>query len=51
MLTLHYLATTASGRTFVVSLMAADPSNPIDESASSLVLLAAIKGAFALAAG
>jgi beta-lactamase class A len=50
-LTLSYLATTRSGATYVVVALTENPSKPIDESAATAGLLAAIKGAFTLAAG
>ena len=49
-LTLNYLATTRTGHTYVVSALAENPSEPINESNASLVMASAIKGAFALAA-
>jgi beta-lactamase class A len=49
-LTLAYLATTRTGRTYVVTVLAENPSAPINETTAAPVLLAAIKGAFALAA-
>jgi Beta-lactamase enzyme family len=48
--TLNYLATTSGGRSYLVSVMAANPTAPISAAATA-PLLAAIKGAFGLAAG
>jgi Beta-lactamase enzyme family len=48
--TLNYFATTSGGRSYLVSVMAANPAAPISAAATA-PLLAAIKGAFALAAG
>jgi hypothetical protein len=48
-LTLNYLATTRSGRAYVVSALAANPAAPLPASAS-LRLLSAIEGALTLAA-
>ena len=49
-LTLNYLATTRTGRTYVVSALAENTAAQIDESAAAPVMLSAIKGAFTLAA-
>ncbi|MDQ6806064.1 MAG: hypothetical protein M3065_14115, partial [Actinomycetota bacterium] len=49
-LTLAYLATTRSGHTYVVAVLAENPSAPIDEAAAGPVLISAIKSAFTLAA-
>jgi beta-lactamase family protein/uncharacterized protein len=49
-LTLAYLATTRTGHSYVVTVLAEDPSRPIDETIAAPVMLSAIKGAFALAA-
>jgi beta-lactamase class A len=49
-LTLNYLATTTSGKTYVVSVLAEDPTAPISQTSATLTLLSAIKGAFELAA-
>jgi hypothetical protein len=49
-LTLNYMATTKSGRTYVVSVLTEDPSAPISETPAELALLSAVKGAFELAA-
>ena len=46
--TLNYLATTRGGRSYLVSVMAANPAAPISAAATA-PLLDAIKGAFALA--
>jgi beta-lactamase class A len=50
-LTLTYLATTRGGQSYVVSVLAENPAAPIAQTAASLTLLSAIKGAFELAAG
>ena len=50
-LTLNYLATTRGGQSYVVSVLAENPAAPIAQTAASLTLLSAIKGAFELAAG
>lgn len=44
----NFLARTAQGRTFVVSLMVSDPSRPLDLGATRSALLAAGAGAFDL---
>jgi beta-lactamase class A len=49
-LTLTYLATTRGGQSYVVSVLAENPAAPIAQTAASLTLLSAIKGAFELAA-
>ena len=49
-LTLAYLATTQTGQSYVVAVLAENPSQPINEAKAAPVLLAAIKGAFTLAA-
>ena len=49
-LTLNYLATTTSGKTYVVSVLAEDPTAPISQTSATLTLLSAVKGAFELAA-
>ena len=49
-LTLAYLATTQTGQSYVVTVLAENPSQPIDEATAASVLLSAIKGAFTLAA-
>jgi len=49
-LTLAYLATTRTGHSYVVAVLAENPSAPIDETSAIPVLLSAIKGAFTLAA-
>ena len=49
-LTLNYLATTRGGQSYVVSVLAENPAAPIAQTAASLTLLSAIKGAFELAA-
>lgn len=47
---LSYLATTRTGHSYVVTALAEDPSQPIDEAAATPTMLSAIRGAFALAA-
>jgi hypothetical protein len=47
---LSYLATTRTGHSYVVTALAEDPSQPIDEAAATPTMLTAIRGAFALAA-
>ena len=49
-LTLNYLATTQTGRTFVVSVLTENAHAPIPETSAAISLLGAIKGAFELAA-
>ena len=49
-LTLAYLATTQTGQSYVVTVLAENPSQPINEATAAPVLLSAIKGAFTLAA-
>ena len=49
-LTMAYLATTRTGHSYVVTVLAEDPSQPIDETIVVPVMLSAIKGAFTLAA-
>ncbi|MGP8207173.1 MAG: serine hydrolase [Acidimicrobiales bacterium] len=49
-LTLNYLATTKSGHTYVVSVLAANPLAPISQTSAVLALVSAAKGAFELAA-
>jgi beta-lactamase class A len=49
-LTLAYLATTRTGHSYVVTVLAENPSQPIDETAAIPIILSAIKGAFTLAA-
>ena len=50
-LTLTYLATTRTGRSYVVAVLAENPSKPIDEATAAPAMISAIKGAFTLAAG
>ena len=50
MLALAYLATTRSGRSYVVTVLAYNPSQPIDETTAIPAILSAVKGAFTLAA-
>jgi beta-lactamase class A len=49
-LTLTYLATTRTGQSYVVTVLAENPSQPINEGTAAPVMLSAIKGAFTLAA-
>ena len=49
-LTMAYLATTRTGHSYVVTALAENPSQPIDETIAAPVMLSAIKGAFMLAA-
>jgi hypothetical protein len=49
-LTLAYLATTKTGQSYIVTVLAENPAQPINEAKAEPVLLAAIKGAFTLAA-
>lgn len=49
-LTLNYLATTRSGQSYMVSVLAENPTAPIAQNTAALTLLSAIKGAFELAA-
>jgi beta-lactamase class A len=49
-LTLAYLATTQTGHSYVVTVLAENPSRPINEATAAPILLSAIKGAFTLAA-
>ena len=49
-LTLAYLATTRTGHSYVVAVLAENPSQPINEATAVPVMLSAIKGAFTLAA-
>jgi beta-lactamase class A len=49
-LTMAYLATTRTGRSYVVTALAENPSQPIDETTAIPAMLSAIKGAFTLAA-
>ena len=49
-LTMTYLATTRTGHSYVVTALAENPSQPIDETTAIPVMLSAVKGAFTLAA-
>ena len=49
-LTLAYLATTRTGHSYVVTVLAENPSRPINQFAAAPAMLSAIKGAFTLAA-
>ena len=50
MLTLAFLATTRSGQSYVVTVLAENTSQPIDQASAIPAILAAVKGAFTLAA-
>jgi hypothetical protein len=45
-----YLATTRTGHSYVVAVLAENPSRPIDQATAAPVMLSAVKGAFTLAA-
>ena len=49
-LTLAFLATTRTGHSYVVTVLAEDPSQPINQATAIPVILSAVKQAFALAA-
>ncbi len=49
-LTLAYLATTRTGKSYVVTVLAENPSQPINEATATPAVLAAIRAAFTLAA-
>jgi beta-lactamase class A len=49
-LTLAYLATTRTGHSYVVAVLAENPRQPIDQATAAPVMLSAIKGALTLAA-
>ena len=49
-LTLAYLATTRTGKSYVVTVLAEDPSRPLYEAVAIPAILSAVKGAFTLAA-
>jgi Beta-lactamase enzyme family/ORF 12 gene product N-terminal len=49
-LTMAYLATTRTGHSYVVTVLAEDPSQPILETIAVPVMLSAVKGSFTLAA-
>jgi beta-lactamase class A len=49
-LTLAYLATTRTGQSYVVTVLAENPSQPIDEATAGPAILSAIRAAFTLAA-
>jgi hypothetical protein len=49
-LTLNYLATTAGGHTYLVSVLTQNPAAAIQETSAAVTLLGAVKGAFQLAA-
>jgi beta-lactamase family protein/uncharacterized protein len=48
-LTLNYLATTRTGHTYVVSVLTANPSAPLDQTPATLKLVSAVTGALQLA--
>jgi beta-lactamase class A len=49
-LTLAFMATTRTGHSYVVTVLAEDPSQPINQATAIPVILAAVKEAFTLAA-
>ena len=49
-LTLTFLATTRSGQSYVVTVLAENKSQPIDQASAIPAILSAVKGAFTLAA-
>jgi beta-lactamase class A len=49
-LTLAYLATTRTGHSYVVTVLAENPSQPINQATAAPAMLSAIKAAFTLAA-
>jgi len=49
-LTLNYLATTRGGQSYMVSVLAENPAAPLSQTAATLTLISAIKGAFELSA-
>jgi beta-lactamase class A len=49
-MTLAYLATTRTGQSYVVTVLAENPSQPINQDAALPAMLSAIRGAFTLAA-
>jgi len=49
-LTLAFLATTRSGHSYVVTVLAENQSQPIDQASAIPAILSAVKGAFTLAA-
>jgi len=49
-LTMAFLATTRSGHSYVVTVLAENKSRPIDQAAAIPAILWAVKGAFTLAA-
>jgi len=51
LLALAYLATTQTGQSYVVTVLAENKSQPIDGATATPIILSAIKGAFTLAAG
>ena len=49
-MTLAYLATTRTGQSYVVTVLAENPAQPLDEATAAPAILSAIKAAFTLAA-
>ncbi|HUK71437.1 MAG TPA: hypothetical protein VLW50_22175 [Streptosporangiaceae bacterium] len=49
-LTSAYMATTRTGHSYVVAVLARNPSAPIDKATATPAVLSAVKGAFTLAA-
>jgi len=49
-LTVAYLATTQTGQSYVVAVLAENPSAPINEATAAPVILSAVEAAFTLAA-
>jgi beta-lactamase class A len=50
-LTLAFMATTQTGHSYAVTVLAEDPSQPLDQATAIPVILTAVKEAFTLAAG
>ena len=50
MLTLAFLATTRTGHSYVVTVLAENPSHSVDQATAIPVILTAVKEAFTLAA-
>ena len=46
---LAYLATTRTGHSYVVAVLAENPSQPINQATAAPAMLSAVKGAFTLA--
>jgi hypothetical protein len=47
---MSYLATTRTGRSYVVNVVAENRSRPVDPASAGPIILSAMKGAFRLAA-